>query len=271
MNCGVMIKAAREIWAPTLLFGIGLLLAEVLLAFVLPPVEKELGGIISQFKLFQTLLKALLGTDVGDRIGPEALQAIAWVDPVVLALLWAQVIVVCTRVPSGEIDRGNADVLFGLPISRWRVYLSDSTVCLGSGIVMVAMGWMGSVIGGAIAPSAFQTDGYRVFMVLTNLYCLGVAVGGIAYLMSAFSDRRGRAIGAVFAIVLASFLLNFLAQFWQPADKLSFLGMLNYYRPINPLREGLWPVRDIIVLLTVGGGAWLLGGIILSRRDIATV
>ncbi|MCI0362745.1 MAG: ABC transporter permease subunit [Phycisphaerales bacterium] len=270
MNSGVIIKTAREIWVPTLMFGIGLLLSEILLAFVLPSVEKDFGGIISQFKLFQTLLKALLGTDIGDKVGPEALQAIAWVDPVVLALVWAHVIVVCTRMPSGEIDRGTADVLFGLPISRFNVYLSDTLVCLIAGAVVIALAWLGSVIGGLIAPTSFQTSASRVFIVLVNLYLLGAAVGGLAYLMSALSDRRGRAIGAVFAIVLASFLLNFLAQFWPPAENVSFLGILNYYRPINPLREGLWPVRDLLVLAGVAFVSWLAGAIILIRRDIAT-
>jgi len=46
-------------------------------------------------------------------------------------------------------------------------------------------------------------------LVMANFFGVYLAVGGIAFLVSALSDRRGRAMAVVFAIVLASFLLNF--------------------------------------------------------------
>ena len=76
----------------------------------------------------------------------------------------------------------------------------------------------------------------------------------------------------VLAVVLASFLLTFLAEFWEPAKTISFLSLLNYYRPALVFQEGgAWPLGDMIVLLAIGGVFWTLGGVIFERRDICTV
>jgi hypothetical protein len=102
--------------------------------------------------------------------------------------------------------------------------------------------------------------------VLVNLLCLYAAVGAAGWFCSALSERRGRAIGVVFVFVLASFLLNFLAQFWEPAKRVEFLGILRYYRPLFILRDGSWPVRDLVVLLSVAIVLWVSAGLILARR-----
>jgi ABC-2 type transport system permease protein len=111
----------------------------------------------------------------------------------------------------------------------------------------------------------------RAMLVEVNLYCVYMAVGGIAFLVSALSDRRGRAMAVVFGIVLASFLLNFLAQFWMPARQVSFLGVMQYYQPAQILQNGTLSLRDIAVLLSVGASTWLVGGEVLCRRSICTV
>ena len=84
-------------------------------------------------------------------------------------------------------------------------------------------------------------------------------------------DRRGRAMTIVFLVLLALFLLNYLAQFWQPLEKFVVLSPLHYHRPVNVLSRGAWPWRDMAVLLGVGGVLWLAGGIVFARRDLCTV
>jgi hypothetical protein len=97
-------------------------------------------------------------------------------------------------------------------------------------------------------------------------------VGGLAFLVSAVSDRRGRAIAVIFAILLASFLLNFLAQLWRPAEMVSFLSLLSYHKPLIVMRSGgAWPLGDMTVLFGFAVATWLAGGIWFARRDICTV
>jgi ABC-2 type transport system permease protein len=199
-------------------------------------------------------------------------MAIAWVHPVVLAIIWTHVIVFCTRVPAGEIDRGTIDVLFGLPASRWRVYLAETTVLIVSVVFLVALGYLGHRLGMLTTEWEAKPALGPLVAVTVNFFCLYLAVGGLAFLVSAVSDRRGRAIGVIFAILLASFLLNFLAQFWRPAELVSFLSLLNYHQPLVVMKaDGGWPIGDMTVLLGFGAVTWLAGGIWFARRDLCTV
>src|SRR5262249_39139303 len=100
---------------------------------------------------------------------------------------------------------------------------------------------------------------------------LYAAVGGLSWLVSSLSDRRGRAMTIVFLVLLALFLLNYLAPFWGPLEKIAFLSPLHYHRPVNVLGSGVWPWRDMGVLLTSGGAMWLAAGAVFARRDLCTV
>lgn len=274
MARGLIAKTIRETWLATFLFAVGLGALEGLIAYIIPTfVAGELDEITEQWlkiDFVRNMLKALLGTEIDTLVGPGTF-AVGWTHPIALALLWAQAITFCTRVPAGEVDRGTIDVLLGLPVSRTRVYLCESAAFLVAGLCVVAMGVVGSVTFAWYAPPELKYASGDLVIVVTNLYCLHIAVGGFTLFVSCLSNRRGPAVGIVFGILLASFLLSFLAQFWEPAQRLSFLTVLNYYRPMLIMRESAWPVADILALLGVGFITWLAGLIIFARRDICTV
>jgi len=271
MNRGLLAKALRESWRGTLVLGVGLAVAEVALAYALLKFQDELSVLWSQITFLQRAFRAIFGADVAGRPGPEMLSAIAWVHPAVFALVWAHAITYCTRIPAGEVDRGTIDVLLGMPVSRWQLYRTETIAWLASGAVILLLGAAGNMFGHLVAAGGARPDPRRLAIVIANLFCLYLAVGGLAWLVSAPSDRRGRAMGVVFAFVLASFLLNYLAQFWSPAERVSFLSLLHYYRPLPILHDGTWPVRDMIILLLSGGGLWTVGGFIFARRDLSTL
>src|SRR6266478_6135387 len=137
MNRGLIIRAFRESWPATLVLGLVLLGVETALAFVLPKFGAQMTQEWLQMDFARGIMQAMLGTEIADRIGPQMFQSMAWVHPVVLALTWAHAIVFCTRVPAGEVDRGTADVLLSLPVSRWGVFISETIVWLGSGSALL--------------------------------------------------------------------------------------------------------------------------------------
>lgn len=271
MNRGLINKSVREIWSVTLLCGLGIMAFEVLLGYVLRTFQAEIAELWPHVEFVQRILQALVGTEISDNIGPGVFRTIPWVHPLVLALLWGYEIAVCTRVPAGEVDRGTVDALLGLPVSRWQVYLCESLVWATGGLVVIGMGWLGSVLIGLSGPSETRLEAAQVLVIVANLYCLYLAVGGLALLISSLSERRGRAVAIAFAIVLASFFLSFLAQFWEPAQTLSFLSVLDYYRPMLILRDAAWPLKDMAALLGCATAFWVAGGVFFARRDICTV
>lgn len=78
-------------------------------------------------------------------------------------------------------------------------------------------------------------------------------------------------VGVILGALLASFLMNFVAQLWPAARRLSFLGILHYYQPLPVVRTGDWPVRNIVILLSIAPITWSLGLWRFTLRDIRAV
>ena len=268
---GLLLKTWHEVWLMTLLIGSGLLAVNALLTYILPQVQAGLDNVLEQIPFVRSFLTVLLGTELGDEISARTMQAFLWVHPVVLALVWAHAIVFCTRLPAGEIDRGTIDVLLGLPVSRRKVYYCEVLAWLTAGLLILVLGFAGHRLASPAMPVEMRPEMSRALLVLFNLYCVYLAVGGIAFFVSSLSDRRGRAMAVAFAIVLASFLLNFVAQFWAPAQQVAFLGVMEYYRPARILQSGAFPTADAAILLAVATAALVAGGEVVARRSICTV
>lgn len=271
MNRGLILRAFREMWPTGLIIALLLLGMEAILAFVLPRFGGQMSQQWLQLDFARGIMQAMLGTELGDQIGPQMFQSIAWVHPVPLALIWAHAIMSCTRVPAGEVDRGTIDVLLGLPVSRWDVFFSETFVWMLAGAAVIVAAVAGNLLGSlGVAPDQRPSPSHTL-VVAINLFCLYIAVGGLAWLASSLSNRRGRAMTVVFLVLLGLFLLNYLAQFWQPLEKIVFLSPLHYHRPVPVLRSGNWPWRDLATLSGFAGISWLAAVIIFSRRNLCTV
>lgn len=267
---GVLLKILRETWLATLLFSVAFLLVEVLLNLILPQVLDQMDAMMARMPFMRDFVAALLGIDIKGEISAQLMQAFVWVHPTVLTLLWAHETMVCTRYPAAEIDRGTIDVLLGLPVSRRAIYCCETIGWLAGGALMLGAGAIGYIVGSQNMPLAGRPDFTRILLVLFNLFCLYLAVGGFTFWVSSISERRGRAVFVVFATVLASFLMNFVARFWPPAQPLAFLSVLEYYQPATILRSGSLLGADIAVLLATGAVFWLGGCEITARRSICT-
>ncbi len=268
MNRGLILRALRESWSITLLFGVALLIFESAISFVLPRFQAQFSQQWVQMSFVQSIIKAMVGADVAGGAGPEIFTSIPWAHPVVLAVIWAHAIVFCTRIPAGEVDRGTIDILLSLPVTRWILHVSETIAWVVSSLVLLTLGILGNSIGSALAGTSWEPA--RIGIIFVNLLLLYLAVGSFAWLMSALCDRRGRAISAAFVIVIASFLLNYLAQLWEPLGRIDFLSLLKYYRPLYILKDGLWPIRDIAILASIAASLWIAAGIVSARRDLTT-
>ncbi len=271
MNPGLMLKAVLEMWPATLMCGGLLFGVEAMLAYVLPTFQSQFSSGMLQIEFVQSLVGAMLGVDASEALGPQAFMAFPWVHPVVLAIIWSHAMICCTRLPAGEIDRGTIDLTLTLPVTRWAILRNESLVWIGAGLVVLALGFAGYMVGRAYVEPAARPDTNRTLLVLANCFCLYLAVGGLAWCVSASFDRRGPALALVFMILLASYLLNFLGPFSKLADRLSCLGLLDYYRPLAILRDGVVPWRNMALLLMLATILWTSAGLIFNRRDICTV
>lgn len=294
---GLLRKIFYEVRLPVVLFGIGLALIMGLLTALLPKVLGDIDQLFGSIPFIKPILTAMLGVDPGEAFTGQLMQAFLWVHPTVLSIIWAHELMYCSRVPAAEIDRGSVDFLLGLPISRWKLYIAETTGWLISGLIVLAFGYTGHAIASTTMEPDMLPAPFATFGVLSNLFAVYLAVGAASFLVSAVSDRRGRTIGIVFAMLVFSFLLNFLAQplpvmtaddgnaapvvasdesaeprpIWQPAKSLSFLSVMEYYRPAHIIESGKFPIRNISILVGTAMVCWITGGVLFRRRSICTV
>ena len=268
---GVFRKIFQEVRWPVAWFSAGLALVMALLTALLPKVLGDIDRVFERLPFVKPLLTALLGVDPGEGFTAQMMQAFLWVHPTVLTLIWAHEVMYCTRLPAAEIDRGTIDFLLGLPISRWKLYICETVGWIVSGAIIVSIGFLGHCYSSDALQPDMRPETKETLFVMANLFAVYLAVGSFTFLISSLSERRNRAIGVVFAVLLLSFLLNFLAQFWDPAKEVSFLSIMEYYRPAIIIQSGEFPQSDVVTLLVIAGTCWLTGGIIFRWRSICTV
>lgn len=271
MMRGLAYKVYRETRALTCIIAVAIMAGTALLTLAIPQIQDNIVQLIEQLPFLRPLLSALFGIDVETEMTRQIFQGALWVQPLVLSLTWIHAIALCSRFPVTELERGTLDVLLSLPVSRRAVYGAETIVWILSGLVVFAAAGLGSLLVGITLPEDSRLAATSTLRILINFFALYLAIGGMTCLVSSMSDFRGRAIGVVLAIVLASFLLNFLAEIWTPAQRIAFLSVLRYYQPAAIISQGAIPVTNMIVLLTIFVGSWTMGGEILARRSLCTV
>ncbi len=267
INRGLLHKGYLESRLVTVLCGIGFIVVELLLSRLLPVVAKQFPNAL-QMPFIRSMMKTLLGPAIGDQIGIEMIQSLLWAHPVVLLLLWGHELALGTRLPTAELDRGTMNVVMSWPVSRARVYINDTLVWIVAGLVVLVMGLTGHLIGRTYMEPHLHLAPRTIMIVMINLWALYLSVGGMIYLVAALSNQRSQAAGISFILVLGSFLLNFLAQYWPAAERVDFLSVLTYYRPFAIIKTGTCPLTDLLILWAIAFFCWLAGLFVFNRRDL---
>lgn len=270
MNRGLLSKSVRELLPVSLLCGLLVCAFETMIAIVLPRYAQEFNLQIVRLPFVKRIIEGMLGTRMADQIGPEIIWSIPWAHPVMLSLVLAHAVISCTRLPAGEVDRGTIDVALGLPISRWQWQWTDSVAWLGSAMLVIAMVIAGNKLGSVLVGSDRALASEHVGIIYLNLLGLYLAVGSGAWLISSLSDRRGKAMTIAFVLIVTSFLVSYLEQFWEPAEVAAWFSVLSYNRPLLVLRDGHWPVRDLCVLYGAAAVMWASAAAVFARRDLCT-
>lgn len=271
-----MIGLLQKIWVevrwPVLFFSLGLFSVMSVLTALLPKILANMNQFFDKMPMIRPLLTALLGVDPGNQASAQISQAFLWVHPTVLSLIWAHEVMYCSRVPAGEVDRGTADFLLCLPLSRWEIFWAETVGWLVSGTCIILSGYAGHLLISLTIQPDMRLSVLKSMTVIVNLSAVYLAIGSFSFFVSTMSNRRGRAIGIVFTVLLASFLLNFLAQFQDWAKFISpWLSVMAYYRPAIIIQSGEFPWFDIAVLVFISGLIWLASGFVFHYRSICTV
>lgn len=267
MNRAIIVKTVRDTLPILLVVCAAVVLLETLFVCVLGQFSREMEFIL-QNPIFQRFSRVLLGSQLGGATSSTSFLAFGFAHPLLFALTWAFILTNCTRVLAGEIERGTADLLLTLPISRGGVFMSVSVVCVGAGIPLciapLVGAWLGEIVSPLDEPLVFS----KLAILAVNLFALYLAIACATLFISTLVSRRGPVVIAMIAWLLGSFLLTFLSQFFVIADWLSMLGFVHYYRPLPVVRAGDWPIGHMATLVVAAAAFWTMGYAVFARRDI---
>jgi ABC-2 type transport system permease protein len=185
---------------------------------------------------------------------------------VFLIVLWP--ILVGSRMLRGEEERGAMDVLLSLPRARARVALEKLAAMW---VALLAMGVLIGLIayaGGRPFGGTFSLADGLFFGLDLALVC--AVFGGLALLISQFTQERGPAAGWTGGLLLIFIVFDMVRRLFPNAEWISKLSPIYYFNLSHPL----------VSIIDVGGAVVLFGlAVILSaaavwlfvRRDIGSV
>lgn len=269
-NSAIFKKTMRDSGPTIIAVAIALTLFVVLFVHSMLSMGTELMEFVSRFEFLKKIFEFGFGLDVAGEISLTVLFAVCFTHGVVLLLSWSTIIATTTRVTSGEVERGTADLLLSLPVNRHEVYLSTSLVWILAALLLSAC----PVFGVWIGIQVFETDEVihisRFFGPAVNFFLVLLAVGGVSSMIAALANRRGLAIAFVTFFLISSVVLNFVEPFIESIQQIRWLGLLSYFRPVDIVRTGDWPYFEFICLFALAGITWTVGLISFCRKDIPT-
>ena len=200
--------------------------------------------------------------------GPEGFIATGFRHPLFLIIVAAFGIGSASAAMAGEIERRTVLFILARPLSRYRLVLGKG---LGSMLGVVAL--VSSLLVGSFIGIAIQgLDGIRVDVLLLmgiNALCLGLAIAGYAYLISALSSDGSRANLLATGVTVALFFLDFVSDLFEVLEPVGLLSVFNYFDPVNVAIDGGFPGVHVGVLLAIAAATFISALVIFQRRDIA--
>jgi ABC-2 type transport system permease protein len=180
-----------------------------------------------------------------------------------------------SRMLRGEEERGSLDVLLSVPRPRWRVALEKLAAMWTA---LLAMGLLIGLVtfgGGRKFGGDFGLGDALLFGLDLALIC--AVFGGLALLISQFTQERGPAAGATAGLLLIFIVLDMVHRIAPNSEWISRLSPIYYYN----LNKALIPsygvnagARLLLAVLAIGLGGmavWLfnqrdVGGTVLLPR-----
>jgi ABC-2 type transport system permease protein len=269
-NVAIFGKTLRDSASMILVTASAIVGFVVLFCWAMSDMGAELMAFVSKFKFLKKIFEMGLGIDVTGDISISTLIAAAFAHGMVMLLAWSTMIAISSRVTAGEVERGTADTLLTLPVTRYTIYISTSLVWILSALLLGSCPVLGIWISSMVLDIKDSIDMTRYIAPGINFFLITLAVGSISAMISSILNRRGLAVAWVSGIAIVSVVLNFAEPFLESIKKIRFLGLLAYFRPVDIVRTGAWPTTSMIVLGTIAVFCWTVGLLVFSRKDIPT-
>ncbi len=258
----VFLKSLRDYRVPILGWGIGMGLvvvspmASVGTLLTTPQAREQLVSLAATFTWNADLVAV-------DTIGGYATFKIG----IFIFLIAVWPLLAASRMLRGEEDRGSLDVLLSLPRNRVRLALEKLAAIWTALLAMGLLIGLLAFVGGAKFGADFGLGDALLFGL--NLALLCALIGGLALLISQFTQEGGPAAGWTAGLLLIFIVLDMVHRVIPDAGWISHLSPVYYYNLSKPLvpsygaNAGAMVFLLAMALFISGAGVWLF-----ARRDV---
>ncbi|TXH30462.1 MAG: hypothetical protein E6Q91_05145 [Actinobacteria bacterium] len=258
------LRTLRDRWRSTFGWGLGLVLIGIMQLAVYPSVATSSEGMQAFVDQWPEALQEAFGLDAYTT-GAGFLNAemFSMMIPLVLIAIATTAAAAAT---AGEEERGTADLLLSLPVSRGRVMAAKVLAGVIAVVLVAAATWLAIAVGAPLVDLEIGAGELAAGFVMTTL--LGLFFGAVTLLVGAATGKRTVALGVGVGLALAAFLLNALAPMadwlepWQDASPFQWaLGN-------EPLLNGIdWPMAALLLGLSIA--LVVITDFVYHRHDIA--
>ncbi|UCE01306.1 MAG: ABC transporter permease subunit [Candidatus Latescibacterota bacterium] len=238
----------------------------LILTFV---VGADLLGFVEQFlRQLPSRMQVLFGEQFMAQLSINGAVAFGYNHPLVVAMLIIVAILLPARHIAGEIEAGSLELLFAMPIKRYRIALSLWLVAGGMLLVAVAGGWTGTGCGLLLFPEARGAPILRVIGVGLSLWLLVFTISSYTMLIASHSNEGGKSTLRAAGLTLVFYFMNVAAILWPRVDFLSHFTIFHYHQPQQVMMGEPVLGKNAAVL---GALALVCAGLAIrqvSRRDV---
>lgn len=257
------LRTLRERWRSTFGWGLGLVLIAIVQLAVYPSVAKSSASMQEFVDQWPEAFRQAFNLDAYTT-GAGFLNAEMFSMMVPLVLI-AVAVSGAAAATAGEEERGTADLLLSLPVSRGRV-MAAKVIATVLAVALVALATFVTVaVGAPLVDLDISAGALAAGMTMTFL--LALFFGAVCLFVASATGKRALALGTAVGLALGSFLLNALAPMADWLEPWQKVSPFHWALGDNPLVNGL----DVPMLWLLLGAAALLvvlADITYHRRDI---
>jgi ABC-2 type transport system permease protein len=187
---------------------------------------------------------------------------------ILIITLWP--IIVGSRILRGEEERGSLDALLSLPHGRGRVALEKLAAIWTALLIMGLLIALIAFAAGTHVNASFGLGDALLFGL--NLALISGVFGGLALLISQFTQERGAAAGLTGGLLLIFIVLDMVHRVIPNTDVISYFSPIYYFNLSKPLVPSYG--TDVGAMLLLLALSAFLNGIaiwLFTQRDVGGV
>ena len=221
---------------------------------------------LSFLDLLPSIVKSALGGQNLQVGNISTLIAIGHSHPLVLFLCMFFAVGVPTALLTGEVEKGNMELVLSRPVTKTQVYVCAGILTLVGMFALVLVMFLGTVAGTNSYDFGEPIALGMFFRNAINGGLLASAAGAVSLLAAAVFRGRNTAVGAAVAFLVVNYFVWLIAEWWP---RMRFLKVLTLFHYVGgPKVVSGWPLGNMGVLTAVLLVAAISGGIIWQRRDL---